>query len=171
MSGGLWSPILLLKVNVMIEQSVVKQIVGDFLADKNYYLVDVSVSKDSRIVVEIDSREAGVSIDFCAELTRHIESLLDREEEDYELEVGSAGLSSPFKVLDQYRKYEGEEVEVLADGVKHQGILVNVTDTTFGLEETKMVKPEGAKRKVEMKEVITFEYEKIKYTKYTIRFK
>lgn len=171
MSGGLWSPILLLKVNVMIEQSVVKQIVGDFLADKDYYLVDVSVSKDSRIVVEIDSREAGVSIDFCAELTRHIESLLDREEEDYELEVGSAGLSSPFKVLDQYRKYEGEEVEVLADGVKHQGILVNVTDTTFGLEETKMVKPEGAKRKVEMKEVITFEYEKIKYTKYTIRFK
>lgn len=156
---------------MMIEQSVVKQIVSDFLTDTDYYLVDVNVSKDNVIAVEVDSREAGVSIDFCAELTRHIESKLDREVEDYELEVGSAGLSSPFKVLEQYRKYEGEEVEVLADGVKHQGVLVNVTDTTFGLEETKMVKPEGAKRKVEVKETLTFEYDKIKYTKYTIRFK
>jgi len=154
----------------MIEQSVVRQIVTDFLADSDYYLVDVNVSKDNAISVEVDSRQ-GVSIDYCAELTRHIESKLDREVEDYELEVGSPGLSSPFKVLEQYYKYEGQEVEVLADSVKHQGVLVNVTDTTFGLEETKMVKPEGAKRKVEVKEIVTFEYEKIKYTKYTIRFK
>ncbi|MCQ2194898.1 MAG: ribosome assembly cofactor RimP [Paludibacteraceae bacterium] len=154
----------------MIEQSIVRQIVSDYIADSEYFIVDVNVSKDNSIVVEIDSNE-GVSIDYCAELTRHIESQLDREVEDYELEVGSAGLTSPFKVLEQYRKYEGEEVEVLADGVKHQGILVNVTDNTFGVEETKMVKPEGAKRKVEVKETFTFEYDKIKYTKYTIRFK
>jgi ribosome maturation factor RimP len=171
LGGGRQSPYFVTKNEKMIEKSVVRQLVEEFIADSDRFIVDVKVSKDNAITVEIDSNE-GVMIDDCVALTHFIESKLDRDVEDYELEVGSAGLSSPFKVLEQYRKYEGSEVEVLdAEGKKHHGVLKDVTDSTFGLEVINKVKPEGAKRKVEVTETLTFEYDKIKYTKYTIRFK
>ena len=93
--------------------------------------------------------------------------------EDYDLEVGSPGLSSPFKVKEQYAKYEGRGSG--SAGCRrqkiHNGRLTQVTPENFGLEETRMEKPEGSKRKVEVKTITTFDYDKIKYTKYTIRFK
>ena len=85
----------------MIDKNVVARIVEEWLEDKSYFLVDVNVSPDDKIVVEIDHAE-GVWIDDCVELSRYIESKLSREEEDYELEVGSAGIGQPFKVLQQY---------------------------------------------------------------------
>ena len=72
----------------MIDKNVVTRIVDEWLEGKDYFLVDVTVSPDDKIVVEIDHAE-GVWIDDCVELSRYIESKLDREEEDYELEVGS----------------------------------------------------------------------------------
>ncbi|MCI1803305.1 MAG: ribosome assembly cofactor RimP, partial [Prevotella sp.] len=75
----------------MIDRSVVKDIVEDWLKDKEYFLVDIQISEDDHIVVEIDHAD-GVWIDDCVELSKYIESRLDRDEEDYELEVGSAGL-------------------------------------------------------------------------------
>ena len=86
----------------MIDKNVVTRIVNEWLEGKDYFLVDVMVSPDDKIVVEIDHAE-GVWIDDCVELSRYIESKLNREEEDYELEVGSAGVGQPFKVLQQYR--------------------------------------------------------------------
>ena len=80
----------------MIDKNVVARIVEEWLEDKSYFLVDVNVSPDDKIVVEIDHAE-GVWIDDCVELSRYIESKLSREEEDYELEVGSAGIGQPFK--------------------------------------------------------------------------
>ncbi len=155
----------------MIENEFIRQIVEDFLSETNCFIVDIKVDKNNSILVEIDSEE-GVSIDYCAELARFIESKADREVEDYELEVGSPGLGSPFKVLEQYRKHEGCEVEVQdLSGMKHQGFLSNVSENGFDLEVTKKIKPEGAKRKVEVTENIPFKYENIKHTKYIIRFK
>ena len=87
----------------MISKDTVKQIVESYITAKGYYLVDINVTKDNHISVEIDHFE-GVSIDFCVELTREIESGIDRETEDYELQVSSAGLTEPFKVLKQYQK-------------------------------------------------------------------
>ena len=75
----------------MIDKKIVSGIVNEWLEDKDYFLGDGSVSPDDKIVVEIDHAE-GVWIDDCVELSRFIESKLDREEEDYELEVGSAGI-------------------------------------------------------------------------------
>ncbi|MBQ4035354.1 MAG: ribosome assembly cofactor RimP [Paludibacteraceae bacterium] len=156
----------------MIENAVVRQIVEEYIANKEgFFIVNVSVSRDNSIVVEIDNQEA-MSIEECECLTRFIESKLNRDEEDYELEVGSPGLTSPFRVKEQYYKYEGAEVEVLgSDGKKYRGLLCDVTDDGFAVEETKMEKPEGAKRKVEMKVKTPFTYDNIKYTKYTIKFK
>ena len=155
----------------MISKDSVYQIVEQYIADKNYYLVDVKVTRDNRISVEIDSFD-GVSIEFCMEVNRHIESQIDREIEDYELEVSSAGLTEPFKVLKQYEKNIGNEVEVLTKaGKKVTGVLVEISETEFVLEIEKTEKPEGAKRKITVTENITFSYEDIKTTKYIIRFK
>ncbi len=93
----------------MIDKNVVIRIVDEWLEGKDYFLVDVTISPDNKIVVEIDHAE-GVWIDDCVDLSRYIESKLDREEEDYELEVGSAGIVQPFKLLRQYQNYSGEEV-------------------------------------------------------------
>lgn len=155
----------------MILKSTVEQIITDFLSTTDYYLVDLNITNDSRISVEIDSFD-GVSIDFCAQLSRHVESQFDRETEDFELQVSSAGLTEPFKVLKQYEKNLGNEVEVLTkDGKKLSGILEEANEDNFVLQIEKTEKPEGAKRKITVQENITFNYSDIKYTKYIIRFK
>ncbi|MFQ7114133.1 ribosome assembly cofactor RimP, partial [Hallella bergensis] len=85
----------------MIDKSTVKNIVEEWLADKEYFLVDIKVDSNDKITVEIDHAD-GVYINDCVELSKFIESQLDREQEDYELEVGSAGIGQPFKVEQQY---------------------------------------------------------------------
>lgn len=156
---------------VMIERIAVNKIIEEWLVEKDYFLVDVSVSADNRIVIEIDHAE-GVWIEDCVDLSRFIESRLDREQEDYELEVGSAGIGQPFKVLQQYLNHIGCEVEVLGlDGKKHVGILKSANEEQFVVEVEKKVKPEGAKRPKLVQEEIIFTYKDIKYTKYLISFK
>lgn len=155
----------------MIEKSELTKVIETALEGSELFLVDVAVSRDNNIVVEIDSMDC-VSIDDCAKLTKAIERHFDRDVEDYELEVGSAGLTSPFKVKRQYEKYIDEEVEILTkDGRKLKGTLKDATDDNFTVSITKKVKPEGAKRPVEVTEDETFNYDEIKYTKYLIQFK
>ena len=155
----------------MISKDTVKQIVESYITAKGYYLVDINVTKDNHISVEIDHFE-GVSIDFCVELTREIESGIDRETEDYELQVSSAGLTEPFKVLKQYQKNTGNEVEVLTkEGKKITGILTAADAEKISLQIEKQIKPEGAKRKITLSEDLEIPYENIKTTKYIIRFK
>ena len=136
------------------------------------FLVDVAISADNHIVVEIDSHEGSVSIDHCVAITRAVEQAFDRDKDDYELEVGSAGLTSPFKVKAQYEKNIGNDVEVLtAQGVKLKGVLSEIGDDTFTIKVAKKVKPEGAKRPVIVEEDVTIKYSETKYTKYLIQFK
>ena len=155
----------------MIDKDIVTRIVGEWLEDKDYFLVDITVSPDDKIVVEIDHAE-GVWIDDCVELSRYIESKLNREEEDYELEVGSAGIGQPFKVLKQYLIHVGKDVEVMTkDGKKWTGVLADANEENFTLTVEVKVKPEGAKRPKLAEQNITFTYDEIKYTKYLISFK
>ena len=155
----------------MIDRNIVSGIVNERLEDKEYFLVDVAISPDNKIVVEIDHAE-GVWIDDCVELSRFIESKLDREQEDFELEVGSAGIGQPFKVLQQYLIHIGQEVEVLTkEGKKLEGVLKDANEENMTVTILKKVKPEGAKRPKLVEEDVTFRYEEIKYTKYLISFK
>ncbi len=155
----------------MIDKQELQTLVEEGLAGTDCFLVDVQVNPGNVLVVEIDN-EAGVDIDRCVELHRFIESKLDRDVEDYELEVGSAGITAPFKVLGQYKKNVGNEVEVLTkDGRKLAGVLASADEAQFVITITKKVKPENSKRKVEVEENLTFAYDEIKYTKYLIRFK
>ncbi len=155
----------------MIEKKTVCQIVEEWLEGKDYFLVEVTVSPDDKIVVEIDHAE-GVWIEDCVELSRFIESKLNREEEDYELEVGSAGIGQPFKVVQQYYNHIGSEVEVLTkSGKKLAGVLKEADEEKFVVAVQKKVKLDGAKRPKLMEEDEIFRYDEIKYTKYLISFK
>ena len=155
----------------MIEKKVVSQLVEEKLASSSNYLVDVVIKPGNLIVVEIDNDEA-VSIDDCAALSRYLEEQLDRDVEDYEREVGSAGITSPFKVLRQYVKNIGNEVEMLLkNGSKLTGVLKSADENGVVVSVEKKVKPEGAKRKVTVIEDESYTFDEIKYTKYLIRFK
>ncbi|MDR2085611.1 MAG: ribosome assembly cofactor RimP [Dysgonamonadaceae bacterium] len=154
----------------MIEKSVVEDIVNNFLKDSENYLAGIEVKPDNTIVVEIDNDRA-VSIDDCIALSRFIESQLDRNIEDYELEVGSSGISQPFQLLRQYKKNTGKEVEtLLKNGKKYTGLLKEADENHFILTVEKQIKPEGAKRKITVEEDMCFTYNEIKYTKNIIRF-
>jgi ribosome maturation factor RimP len=155
----------------MIDKNVVKNIVEDWLRDKEYFLVDIQISNDDHIIVEIDHAD-GVWIDDCVELSKYIESKLSRDEEDYELEVGSAGLGQPFKVPQQYENYIGKPVEVEdSEGKKFRGILKSVGNNDFVVAVNEKVKVEGKKRPVKMDVDHTYQMDKVKYTKYLISFK
>ena len=155
----------------MIDKNLVKSLVDEWLEDKDYFLTDVSVSADNRIVVEIDHEE-GVWIEDCVELSRFIESHLDRDAEDFELEVGSAGIGQPFKVLRQYEIHIGENVEVLTnEGRKLTGVLTEATPEHFVVTIKEKVKEIGAKRPKLVDRDLTFKYEDVKWTKYLIDFK
>ena len=155
---------------MMISKELVKEIVEDFLKDKDYALVDLQISKSNEIKVEIDSY-SGVDIDVCAELNRYIEQRLDREKEDYELEVGSVSLTAPFKTKMQYEKNVGHEVEVFKkDGKKVQGVLVSVDDDSFSVDTEVLVAVDGKKRKQKQMQTLTFAYDEINYTQYNLKF-
>jgi len=156
---------------LMIEKEMLIALTEEYLEDTPNYLVDVLVGADNTIIVEIDN-DKGVNIDDCVALSRHLESKLDRDAEDFELTVTSAGLTSAFKTLRQYKKYEGKEVEVLSkNGQKITGLLKSSDTEGFTLTISRKVKAEGAKRKTEMKEDLHFSFDEVKHTKYLIRFK
>lgn len=154
----------------MIDKKKVQEIVEEWLKEKEYFLVDVDVTPDDRIVVEIDHAD-GVWIEDCVTLSRYIEERLSRDEEDYELEVGSAGLGQPFRVEQQYQASVGKEVEVLsADGKKYKGEMKHVEGRNFTISTQEKVKVEGKKRPVMTDVERTFSMDNVKYCKYIIKF-
>ena len=156
----------------MIEISKVSEIVQSWISKKDdFFVVDVAVGAYNSILVEIESFNS-VTIEDCVSLHGTIEKGLDREIEDYELEVGSAGLGQPFKVFQQYFKHIGDEVEVLkASGSKVLGVLVSANNSGFILKTRRKERLEGSKRSIEKEEDVYYGYDEIKYTKYLIRFK
>ncbi len=154
----------------MIDKKLVTQIVETWLEDKDYFLVDVEVSADNCIVVEVDHAD-GVWIEDCVSLSKYIETQLDRDKEDYELEVGSAGLGQPFKVARQYSNHIGDEVEVgTRDGQKLRGVLKSVDGDEFVVVVNEKVQVEGRKRPVKMDVEHAFRMGEVAYCKYVIKF-
>ncbi len=155
----------------MISREVVREIVEEWLKGKEYFLVSIDVSSDNRIVVEIDHAD-GVWLDDCVELSRFVEGHLDRDREDFELEVGSAGLGQPFKVPQQYVNHVGKEVEVVdGDGKKYKGMLKSVDGSQFVVTVAERIQVEGKRRPVKTDVDHTFNMDSVKYCKYVISFK
>lgn len=143
----------------MIDKQKLTETVEEAIKGTSIFIVDIKISNDNSMIVELDSDDS-MDIDMCTSISRKIESVFDRDVEDYELEVGSAGLTSPFKVKRQWQKNLGNEIEVLTkDGRKLTGVLVEVNEDDFVIQFPIKVKEEGKKRPVVVshKEPITFE--------------
>ena len=155
----------------MIDNKTVKTLVEEWLKDNDYFLVDVNMTPDDRIIVEIDHAD-GVWIEDCADLSRFLQEKLGEQLDDYELEVGSAGIGQPFKVAEQYKNHIGKAVEVLdKQGKKIQGLLKSVDGDTFVVTVKEKQKVEGKKRPVLVDVDHQYDMNNIKYTKYLLSFK
>lgn len=155
-----------------MDKESLRSFVEERLEGTPYYLVDVLAEADDRYVVEIDSDE-GVDIDFCSDLSRAVDAAFPRDEEsdDYELEVGSAGLTAPFKVRRQYDKNIGQEIEVLTnDGKKLRGVLAAAGDDDFTLRAIVRERPEGSKRPVETVREQKIPYDSAKMVRVDLKF-
>ena len=155
----------------MITKETIKTLTEEWLHDNDYFLVDINFASDDRIVIEIDHAD-GVWIEDCAELSRFLQERLGDELGDYELEVGSAGLGQPFKVVQQYLNHIGDTVEVLdLEGKKVQGTLKSVDGRDFVVTVQEKQKQEGKKRPVIVDVDKTYSIDAIKYAKYILAFK
>ena len=150
----------------MIDKGDIEELVYSYIDGKDMFLVGTKVSGTNKITVLVDTKN-GVTIDECVELHRHIEDNLDREAEDYELQVSSPGLDSPFMVIEQFYKNEGQKVDVVDDeGQKYSGILNNITIGGFDLDTEVKIKGKGK----EIKQ-IHFNFEQVKTTKIVLEIK
>jgi ribosome maturation factor RimP len=153
----------------MVEKSYISQLVREFVKETEYFIVDVRVSSTGKITVLIDKRSGGLMVEDCVKLSKFIEGNLDREKEDFELQVSSPGLEMPFLVHEQYVKNQGRKVEVLGiDGEKHAGMLKNVTQGGFEIEIEEKVK--GKAKEINKRDV-SFNFDQIKSVKTIIEFK
>ena len=153
----------------MIDKTALEQVINEALEGSKMFLVTLKVSKDNIIDVALDSDE-DITIDDCVAVNDAVLAAFDRDDEDYELTVGSYGITSPFLLPRQYRKNVGYEVEVLtADGRKLKGVLADADDEGFVLTTTVKKKLEGKKRPELVEEQERFKYNEIKYTKNIIK--
>lgn len=112
----------------------VKQLLEQGLQEHpSLFLIDFSISSDYKITVVIDGDE-GVTLQDCIDVSRSIEHNLDREEQDFSLEVASAGATSPLKMPRQYKKNIGRKLEVTTETEKIEGTLVGATEDSIQLE-------------------------------------
>ena len=153
----------------MIDKTALEQVINEALEGSKLYLVTLKVSKDNIIDVALDSDE-DITIDDCVAVNDAVHAAFDRDEEDYELTVGSYGITSPLLLPRQYQKNVGYEVEVLtADGRKLKGVLADADEEGFTLTMTVKRKLEGKKRPELVEEQERFNYSDIKQTKNIIK--
>jgi ribosome maturation factor RimP len=154
----------------MIDKNKVVKLVKEKL-DEGMFLVDVLVTKNNSIQVFVDGFD-GVTIEKCVEISRNIEHNLNRDKEDFELQVSSPGLTERFKVPEQYQKYKLKEVEVKTkEDIKLTGILKDVNPDSLVIETSVRKKVEGHKKKQLIKKQHILKFKEIQSTKPVISFK
>ena len=147
---------------VMIEKIKILELVNGALEGSEKFLVSLKITPDNRIFVDIDG-DNGVNIDDCIELSRAIESQLDRDAEDFELNVSSAGADQPLKLVRQYRKNVGRDLEVVTlDGERAEGTLEDASDDGI------VIRTAGTKK--QPAETLRFAYKDIKSARVAIKF-
>jgi ribosome maturation factor RimP len=140
----------------MITEETLKDLVEQHIRGTDIFLVEVVVRPGNAIRVHVD-RPEGISIDQCVEISRYLNGKLDREVEDFSLEVSSPGIGVPFRVKQQYEKNTGHKIEVsLKDGTRLEGTLLKVTEGGINLrdKEEDVTLPFGEIKSA--KEIITF---------------
>jgi ribosome maturation factor RimP len=154
----------------MIEKETVKNLIDQYIAGSELFIVDIHISTSNNIRILIDS-PGGISLGECIDLSKAIEKGIDRDKHDFELEVSSPGLSEPLKVLPQYIKNTGREVEVTTlEGLKHVGKLIRVAEKGIVIEET--IRQRSEKKRPEVVSVETeLDFNRIRSTKVVVSYK
>lgn len=154
----------------MITKEQIAELVGQKINDSHLFLVDVKVGTGNKIEVYVDG-DNGISITDCKELSRHIEKNLDREAEDFSLEVSSPGATLPLKLVRQYTKHVGREFEIeMKDGEKINGKLVNIEGNNITIETTTREKKTIGKGKVTVTKQQVLNLDNIKESKIKLKF-
>lgn len=154
----------------MIDIKDLRHAVEQKLEGTRYFLVDAYSTPEGELNIEIDSREP-IDVEYCAELSRNLHEEFGDTLDDYDLTVGSAGLTSPFKVKAQYEKNIGNDVEVLTlDGKKLQGELLELDDDGFTIGVEEKIKIEGQKKPVIQTTPVKIAFNNVKHTKYLLQF-
>jgi ribosome maturation factor RimP len=152
----------------MISASSIAQVVETFIAGSDLFLVEVTVSPLNEVEVVVD-KPAGLTVEDCADVSRAVEGAFDRDKEDYALTVASPGLGEPLKVLPQYQKAVGKEVEIqLKSGAKFSATLTGATGEKIAVEYTQMEAVEGKKRKQPVTRAQALEYSEVKWVKQVV---
>lgn len=140
--------------------------------DNGLFIVAITVSSSNVINVELDKYQGGVSVKDCVSVSRNVEHNLDREQQDFELNVSSAGLDKGLRVLPQYEKNVGRTLKIkLNDGGKFEGELINVSKDELTLRTSRKERIEGKKKKETIIEDHMFSMDTIKEAKVVISFK
>lgn len=157
----------------MVDRDLVLKLVDEALSEtEGYYLVDLTISPTNAIQIEIDNINGRVSIEDCVKVSRKVEFNLDREKEDFELMVSSAGLDKPLRVLNQFIKATGKPVKVISNnGERIEGELTHADEKEFIIESKSKEKIEGRKKKEWVIKKHTLSYDEIKEVKRVISFK
>lgn len=166
--GDLGFPILL-EVTAMIAKEIIEKLVREKL-DERMFIVEINVSSTNVIHIFVDSYD-GMTIEQCIAISRNVEHNLDREEEDFALEVSSPGLTESFKVKEQYIKYTGKAIKVVTEDQKLEGLLKSTSDEGIVLETSGKEKVEGQKKKQLVVKEYNLKYDDIKSAKAVISFK
>jgi ribosome maturation factor RimP len=155
----------------MISEQTIQKLIEEKLAETDVFLVECRVKTDNKIRIFIDS-ERGVLIEDCIALSRHIEGNLDREQEDFALDVSSAGLDLPLRIPRQFKKNVGRKVDViLNDGTEIKGELTEAADEYFVvLPDAKKKKKSAKGEETEPIQPISIPYMNQKETKIILTF-
>ena len=106
----------------------VKSIVDQGLEEfPSLFLIDLNINDANKIIVILDG-DAGVQLQDCINISRAIENNLDREEIDFALEVASAGISLPLKLVRQYHKNIGRILRIKTKSETIEAKLLNVSE-------------------------------------------
>ena len=129
------SPLFLYKTVIMLSKELLKEWVNEVLENTDRFLVDIAIKNDDLILVFLDS-DTSLNIDHCVEVSHHIESKLNRDEEDYELRVSSSGLDHPLSLPRQYVKNIGRSIRLeLNDGSSHLGKIISADEQQVTIVE------------------------------------
>ena len=135
----------------MIDKKEITEIVETYLADSDRFLVSLTVSRQNNIKVFIDG-DKGVTVADCIALSRHIESCLDRDNEDFTLDVSSVGVGQPLVMIRQYNNNVGRRLSIkAADDKQFKGKLIEVAGDGIWLELDKEKKKKKQKKELEPK--------------------
>ena len=153
----------------MLKEKVKELLDKGLEEDPSLFLIDFTVSPDNKIKVVIDG-DAGVTVNDCIKISRAIEHNLDREEEDFSLEVASAGATAPMVMPRQYKKNIGRKLEVETSGSSFEGKLTQANDEYIVLEwKAREPKPVG-KGKVTVQKREEIPFSDIKKAKVVLKF-